>query len=208
MRQALTWARVASVTAGLLLPVAARAELPAAAVPVEALGDGLLHAMKAGPAVPFDRRLETLAPVVQQTFDLPALLRACVGPRWSALSAQEKARLEAVFGRFTVASYVANFASFHGEHFEILSDPRTVGPDQIVATRIVGPGGEGPRVDYVMHREHGAWKAVDVLLNGSVSRVAVQRADFRSALDAGGVGALVTSLERKIAEYKSGADDH
>jgi phospholipid transport system substrate-binding protein len=207
MKAALNWGRAAYLTAGLLAPVSAWADLPSAsAAPVKALGDGLLTSMKAGAAASFDQRFETLAPIVERVFDLSALLRACVGPRWSTLSPEEKATLADVFRRFTVASYVANFASFHRERFEILPGQRMIGPDQVVATRLVGETGDGPRLDYVMHKEHGTWKAVDVLLDGTISRVAVQRSDFRSALDAGGVGALVTSLEQKIADYKNGAD--
>ena len=173
MRAALNWAQIACLTAGLLAPLPVRADLPSgSAAPVQALGDSLLTSMKAGAT--FDQRFDTLAPVVERVFDLPALLRACVGPRWSTLSPREQATLAQVFRRFTVASYVANFASFfQGEQFEIFPDVRMIGPDQVVATRFVGQTGDGARIDYVMHERHGTWKAVDVLLDGRISRVAV-----------------------------------
>ncbi len=58
-----------------------------------------------------------------------------------------------------------------------------------------------------MRREHGGWKIVDVLLDGTISRVAVQRSDFRDVLAQGGATALIASLERKAADLTGGARD-
>jgi phospholipid transport system substrate-binding protein len=51
-----------------------------------------------------------------------------------------------------------------------------------------------------MHQEGAAWKVVDVLLDGTISRVAVQRSDFRGVLAHGGAPALIASLERKVVD--------
>ena len=40
---------------------------------------------------------------------------------------------------------------------------------------------------------------MDVLMDGSISRVAVQRSDFRSLLSSGGAPALVAGLQHKVA---------
>ena len=47
--------------------------------------------------------------------------------------------------------------------------------------------------------------AVDVLADGSISRVAVQRSDFRRLLSSGGATALIESLNRKISDLSGGA---
>ena len=57
------------------------------------LNNGLLAVMKAGSSVPFGDRYNTLSRVVENTFDLPEILRHCVGPSWSTLSATEQAEL-------------------------------------------------------------------------------------------------------------------
>ncbi len=54
------------------------------------------------------------------------------------------------------------------------------------------------RIDYVMRGGAGGWRIVDVLLNGSISRVAVQRSDFRALLESGNPAALIDSLKRKV----------
>ena len=75
----------------------------------------------------------------------------------------------------------------------------------MVATRIVPAGGEPTRIDYVMRRGPAGWQAVDVLLNGSISQVAVQRSDFRTSVAAGDASALIANLQRKVAELSGGA---
>ncbi len=194
--------------AGLLLPwfghLATAADQEASA-PIEALNRGLLAGMRAGKTAPFNQRFTTLAPLVEAAFDVPGILQASVGPRWAALPPAQQSQLLDVFRRFTVASYVANFDSFDGEKLELLTESRNVGADQVVASQIVPARGTPTRIDYVMRRTPAGWRAVDVLLNGSISRVAVQRSDFRSLLGSGDAGPLIQSLQRKIADLSGGA---
>jgi phospholipid transport system substrate-binding protein len=57
----------------------------------------------------------------------------------------------------------------------------------------------------VMRNDGGAWKAVDVLADGSISRAAVQRSDFRRLVARGGAQALIDSLDKKTADLSGGA---
>lgn len=66
-------------------------------------------------------------------------------------------------------------------------------------TRIVPIDGSTTQLDYVMPNGPAGWKVVDVLTDGSISRVAVQRSDFRHLLTSGGVAALMASPQHKIA---------
>ena len=56
-----------------------------------------------------------------------------------------------------------------------------------------------------MRRQGSAWKAVDVLADGSISRVAVQRSDFRRLVSRGGAQALIESLNQKTNDLSGGA---
>jgi phospholipid transport system substrate-binding protein len=75
----------------------------------------------------------------------------------------------------------------------------------VVQTRIVSSSGESHELDYVMRREGGTWKAVDVLADGSISRVAVQRSDFRRLVTRGGAQALIDMLDQKTKDLSGGA---
>ena len=188
---------------------------PAAAAPtgndsepialIQRLDDALLAAMKAGHSAPFEQRVAALAPVIEQTFDLDAVLAASIGPSWNALPDDQKTPLRAAFRRYTVASYAANFDSYTGQTFQIAPAVRNVGDaGLIVQTRIVPTNGSAAQLDYVMRNGPAGWKVVDVLADGSISRVAVQRSDFRHLLTSGGVPALMAGLQHKIASLSGG----
>jgi phospholipid transport system substrate-binding protein len=176
---------------------------PAAVQPIAALNTALLAAMHAGKATPYEQRYQALAPVVESTFDLDAILATSIGPKWATFTPEQQSELKAAFTQFTVASYLANFNSFNGEKFEISPDVRAIGNEEVVETKIEPVSGAASRIDYVMRQEDGGWHAVDVLLDGSISRVAVQRSDFRQLVDSG-PEPLVDSLKKKTAMLAAG----
>ena len=183
-------------------PAADAAEVRA---PIEQLDAALIQIMQAGKQTPFQKRVALLAPAVDRAFDLSQILRASVGPGWSAIGAAEQKSLLDVFRSYTIASYVDNFDGYDGEKFVVTPAPRVLaGGQQVVLTRIVSRSGEAHQLDYVMRQTAAGWKVVDVLADGSISRVAVQRADFRHLLDQGGAPALMASLEKKVRALSGG----
>jgi phospholipid transport system substrate-binding protein len=205
-RRAVARALAASVWAAAALAPwgALAAELDQVTAPITQFQQALLAVMKASDTS-FEHRYELLSPVVQRAFDLGVILRNCVGPHWSSFSPDQQAALARVFAQFTTASWVANFARYNGERFVIVPELRSAGADEIVQTRIDGAGGTTHRIDYQMRQTPDGWRAVDVLLEGSISRVAVQRSDFRSYLASNSPEPLIESLRQKVASLSGGS---
>jgi phospholipid transport system substrate-binding protein len=153
----------------------------------------------------FQARFDKLAPVIDRAFNLDAILQTSVGLRWSSLDEAARRTLFTVFRAFTIASYTANFDKYNGEKFDVLPQTRASGGDEIVQSRLMASNGEPIRIDYVMRGGSDGWRIVDVLLDGSISRVAVQRSDFRSLLASGDPNPLINSLRRKVADLSGGA---
>jgi phospholipid transport system substrate-binding protein len=193
----LTAATAAALALGLR---AARAAEIGAAAPVQQLGDALVRAMRAGPGTPFTQRFAIVAPAVDQAFDLQTILRTSVGSRWASLSPADQAKLAQVFRDYTIASYVANFDHSSGQALHVAVSRTAPGGEQVVDSKL----GDA-NLSYVMRATAGGWKAVDILADGSISRVAVQRSDFRSTIAAGGGPALVASLQRKVSDLSGGS---
>jgi len=186
-------------------PLPVRAADPAVIGPIQQLYDALLAVMKAGSRTPFVKRYDQLAPTVDAVFDLPDILQASVGLSWDTLSADQHSAMLNAFRRYTIATYIANFDSFDGQRFEVSPDTRALpNNEQVVTSRIIPASGDSHRLDYVMRQVNGAWQVVDVLADGTISRVAVQRSDFRRLLMQGGSAALVVSLQRKADQLAGG----
>ena len=177
---------------------------PPVIAPIQGLYDALLVAMKAGPKTPFSQRFEMLAPAVDRALDMPTILQVSVGAAWNDLPADQRSALQAAFRAYTISSYVSSFNNFTGQRFTIEPDLRSVGPDQeIVQTQIIPTSGGSHQLDYVMRQAGSDWKAVDVLAEGAISRVATQRSDFRGLLARGGGEALLASLQKKTTDLSS-----
>jgi phospholipid transport system substrate-binding protein len=171
------------------------------ASPIQRLYGALLTIMKAGAGVPFMQRYDQLLGPVSQALDLPAILQVAVGPAWSAVPGAQQAALQSAFQDYTVATYVSQFESYAGERFDVLPGLRNLpNGNRVLSTKIIGGDGEAHALDYVMHPAGGAWKAVDVLLEGSISRVAVLRSDFRRLFAKGGSTELANYLRQKATD--------
>jgi phospholipid transport system substrate-binding protein len=180
----------------------------AAIAPVAALNQGLT-ALEKNAAQPFRARYDALAPVIDQAFDLPQILKTIVGLRWPQIPPAQQQALLDVFRSYTICNYVGNFNADSGDAFRTLPASRAVGADQVVETEIVPKSGDPVRIDYVMRQTasgspNAAWKAVDVLEDSSISQAAVQRSDFRALLSGGHADALIASLKGKIATLSGG----
>jgi phospholipid transport system substrate-binding protein len=190
---------ILAATAAILVHVPrAMADDPVLA-PVHELVAGLLRVMKAGHSASFSERSNMLGPVIDQTFDLTTILKESVGFTWASLPPDQQAALEQAFRRYTVSSYVNSFDDYNGQRFQVNPETRTVGNDEVVRTRIIPTSGDAHDLDYVMREGQQGWRIVDVLADGAISRVAVQRSDFRRLIRQGGAPALAESLATKSA---------
>ena len=198
-----------AVGAGLLAahhPARAQ-QAPAAAVtaPIRAFYDALQDVMKRAKALGIKGRYDALAPVVETTFDLPAMTRIAVGPRWTSLPKDVQSALVDAFSRMTIATYASRFDGYSGERFEVDPDVESRGTGSIVHTRIVQSKGEPVTLNYLMRKSADKWKAVDVYLTGTISELATRRAEFGAILKSGGAEALSESLRQQADRLMAGA---
>lgn len=162
--------------------------------PVEQFDDALLAAMRAGASSSFEARYRALEPVIARAFNLDAVPADSIGAYWANVPDDEMAGLVRAFRRYTVSSYAASFNSYNSKSFRVLPSMHKVSNDEaVVQTRLLRVNGSPIKLDYVVRRGTAGWQIVDVLTNGSSSRVAVPRSDFRQLLKSGDVPTLTTA---------------
>jgi phospholipid transport system substrate-binding protein len=192
------WTRAILLTLALFLAPAvtskARAEAnDPAATQIQSFYDALLDSMKQGKALGVNGRYNKLKPVIERTYNLPLMTSLVVGPGWSSVSAGDQQALITAFERMTVANYAKNFDSYSGEKFTVDPEVQTRGIDKVVQSKLV-TGNQTIPFNYRMRQADGAWKVVDVYLNGFVSELATRRSDFGSTLASGGAPALIQKI--------------
>ena len=180
----------------------AQAESGAPAAMIETFHAGLLEIMKEAKVLGFQGRIDRLAPLMRETFDLDFMASKTVGRHWRKLSDEEKARWAETFARFTTANYAGRFTGFTGEEFVTLGVEDAARGTRNVLTKIVVPEGEDVQLNYRVIKRDGTWKIIDVYLNGTVSELALRRSEYSSALKREGFDSLMASIEDKIADLK------
>jgi phospholipid transport system substrate-binding protein len=169
----------------------------AVTAPIRAFYDSLLDVMRRAKALGVHGRYDTLAPVIRATFDLAAMTRISIGPRWTSIPPDKQAALIDAFTRMTIATYAARFDGFSGERFEVDPGVEARKTGSVVHTRLVQSSGVPIPLNYLMRNSVGHWKVVDVYLAGSISELATRRSEFSGILDAGGPARLVDTLKQQ-----------
>lgn len=136
------------------------------------------------------RRLEA---IVSRTVDTRGMLQTALGARWSGLGERQRRRLLAAFERRFRALGGAQLDDYRAARIAYL--PEEPEGDRVrVPTRLTVKEETTP-VTYLLRRERGAWRIVDVVVDG-VSTVENYRASFARVIAREGVDGLVARLER------------
>jgi len=200
---ALLGLQVAITTAAFAEPSTAESEVHAAKATIEKFHAGLLDIMKHAKELGIQGRIDKLAPLMEETFDLEFMASKTVGRHWRKLSDEEKKRWVDLFKRFTTANYAGRFTGFTGEKFVTVGIEDAPRGTRVVLTKILVPGDEDVQLNYRLVKRHGEWKVIDVFLNGTVSELALRRSEYSSALKRDGFASLLDSVEEKIEDLKS-----
>lgn len=171
---------------------------------IELFHANLLAVMKEADVLGIRGRYERLASPIEQAFHLPLMIRIATGSFWRSATASQKNRLLEAFARLSISTYADRFDGYGGESFETVGT--TAGPRKtlIVQTRILRPQKDPVGLSYVMRLVKGRWLIVDVLLDDSVSELAVRRSEYRHVLKTAGVDDLIQTLNTKAAQLVGG----
>ena len=178
----------------VFLAPAAKAQAPDPAVQqVQTFYSALIDSMKHAKELGVKGRYEKLKPTIEQTFDLPSMVRLAVGPDWTTMPAAEQQALLVAFERMTVANYASNFSGYDGEKFVVDPVATVRGTDRVVQSKLIAKDQTIP-FSYRMRQTGGSWKVVDIYLNGFISQLATQRSEYALTLTASGASGLVKKL--------------
>ncbi len=175
-------------------PLAQAQGVDPAVATVQGFYDTLLTTMKGGKALCVQGRFAKLKPAVDAAFDVGTMVRYSVGESWSTASPADQKALTDAFDRMTAAQYAGNFSGFNGETFVVDPAAQQRGTDRYVSSRLVAKD-QTVTFIYRLRQSGGAWKIIDVLLEGNISQLALYRSDFAATIKSGGVPALIKKID-------------
>jgi len=196
---------VAVLLAVVLLPFAApRARAEAApggdAKPVvEKFHAVLIDVMKNANTLGLEGRKEKLGPALDATYDFPAMAQRSIATGWPKLDQSQRDRFIAAFRGLTLRTYATRFDGYANERFETTGEESSVANTVIVRT-VLHTETENIHLDYRLRSTPAGWRVIDVYLSGTVSELALRRAEYSSVLEREGFEALLSALERKVSD--------
>ena len=167
---------------------------------VEALHAGLLEVMSKADVLGFEGRQAELAPLIEQSYDMPFVTGVLLGASWAELDEAARQRAVEMMTRHTVATYASRFDGFSGERFETISQGTLGSNREHVRTEIVESDGETTQLDYVLHNVDGAARIINVVADG-VSDLALKRSEYAAVMKDEGFAGLMARLEQQITDY-------
>ena len=172
---------------------------------VEQFHVSLLGVMKDAKRLGYRGRLPTLTPEVARAFHLPVMTRIVAGQHWKKLTKPQKQALVIAFSRMTTATYAHRFNGYGGEKFRMVEALAVRKKSVMIKTELVKSDGSAVKLDYLVKRYRNGWRVVDIYLDGSFSELATRRSEYSSVLSRKGLDALITQIDKKVAQYEADA---
>jgi phospholipid transport system substrate-binding protein len=195
----------------LALPDSGEVSEPSAPTKVvDALHEILISVMKDAKTLGYGGRFERLEPVINELFDIPFMAEKSIGRYWKTIDEENRARLLATFERFTVANYAGRFTGYSGQFFETSKEEASKYGTVLVYSRLVSEDGEIIQLNYRLRpAKDDGWRIIDVLLNGTISELALRRSEYSSLIQREGFTALMSALNKRIDDLAAGkVPDH
>lgn len=160
----------------------------------------LIQVMQKGAELGYQGRFDLLAPVVQRSHDLPAIIKAVLGTHWNKLTEEQHQAITEMFSKLSIATYAERFNQYDQERFEFI-EKRALPKDQVlVRSQLMQADGKAVNFDYVMRQgSNQNWKIINILADG-VSDLALKRAEYSAIIHRDGFSALLSQLEQKIIQ--------
>ena len=187
------------MAAGLVLARAAAAAVPSEpAGVVEQTANRVIDILADKNASADDKR-HRIQDVVYANLDFETLTKLVLARNWSRFDDGQRAKFMDEFKQHLSMTYGRNVESYHNEKVTILESRHEVNGDATVRTKILRGGPGDISVDYRLRQRDGAWRIIDVIIEG-VSLVSNFRSQFQDVVSNGGPDRLIALLEEKNAK--------
>lgn len=171
---------------------------------ISKLNSVLLQSMQGADKLGYKGRREILAPVIEDSFDLPFMIRYSAGRHWRKLTEPQQAALTAAFSDLTIATYADRFDGYSGEKFEIVAEQDARKGLKLVKTVLQKSNGERIKLDYLLRPSEKSWRIIDIFVKGRISELSTKRSEYSTALKRRGYDGLIEILKKKIAMLSAG----
>ena len=188
-----------ALTLGLALARPAAAALPSEpAGVVEQTASRVIDILADKNASADDKR-HRIQEIVYANLDFETLSKLVLARNWSRFDETQRAKFMNEFKQHLSMTYGRNVENYRNERVSILDSRQEPNGDVTVRSKILRGGPGDIAVDYRLRQRDGAWRIIDVIIEG-VSLVSNFRSQFQDVVASGGPDRLITLLAEKNAK--------
>jgi len=138
--------------------------------------------------------------IILPNFDFNLISRWVLGRAWQQATPDQRRQFAQEFQTLLVRTYSNALLEYVDEDFQFLPPRGEVsGNEATVRTEIRLSAGQPIPIHYRMHLRDGAWKIIDVTVEG-ISLVTNYRSTFASQIRSSGLDAVIADLRQRNAE--------
>lgn len=149
---------------------------------------------------------EQIEEIAYARFDFDAMGKLVLARGWKKFDERQRAEFIVEFKRHLSRSYGTRISRYEQEKVDILSERKEKRGDVTVLTAIRGGQFDGAEVNYRMRDREGAWRVIDVIIEG-VSLVSNFRSQFKDIVLKDGADGLIAQLRAKNESHDTAGDD-
>lgn len=147
-------------------------------------------------ALSSEQRLESIKRIVYGRFDLDTMSRYVLARNWKRFSIEQQTEYVAAFKVYLSNSYGGRLGRYDQFEVDVMGSRSESNGHVTVRTVIVGGEFGGAQLDYRLRPADGAWKVIDVKIEG-ISMVSNFRDQFKEVVSSGGPELLLKKLREK-----------
>ncbi len=190
-------AHATALLAAAVLLVAATATTPGPRDVVARTVDQVLAILKDASLTPEARR-DRIVEIAYERFDFPTMSKLVLAKYWKRFDAAQREEFMKEFKDFLAHRYGDRIDRYEQEKVEIVGERSAAGGDAVIATKIHRPKAESVAVEYRLRSRDGAWRVIDVKIEG-ISLISNYRDQFHEVLSHGGPEKLLAQLRERNA---------
>ena len=147
-------------------------------------------------SLPSPEQRRKVEAIVYEYFDFVTLSKLVLARNWKQLTPEQQTAFIEEFKQHLSITYGRNLERYTNERVTVTGERQETGGDYPVKSKILRPNAEDVLVDYRLRQQDGAWKVIDVVIEG-VSLVANFRSQFQEVIAGGGPDKLIRLLHEK-----------
>jgi len=171
----------------------------AAVAVIEQFHASLINIMQNAESLQFQGRYDTLAPVLESSFDTPLISQVILSRYWSELNEEQQKQFVDLFNRLSISTYASRFDSDSGNSFKTTSVEELKKGRLLIKTELIRQNDKPVKFDYLVHQKAGKWYIISVIADG-VNDLSLKRAEYQAIINDKGFDSLISEIENKIKE--------